>query len=434
MKASILVLALFCSFLLAALALDISLLWALAAGYGLFFVHALKEGVPARRLVSVSLSGMRTVSPILAVFVIIGMLTASWRASGTIACLVSMSLGVMEPEFFLPCSFLLNCALSWLLGSSFATAATLGVITMSLGNALHVPAVLCAGSILAGIYFGDRGSPMSTSALLVATVTKTRVYDNVCLMMRTSWPAFAASIVLYAALSLLLRPEGSIPNVQGLFAAEFSLTPLLALPALLLLALAFMRVRVHLAMLASTVLALAFCLFLQDTQPSALPSLLIHGFAAQDPNVARILNGGGVLSMAEVAGIVCISSTYAGIFREGGLLRVLTPLVHLIAKRWNDYAPSLVVGFLTACISCNQTLPIMLTQQITASLTLPPSRQAIDLEDSAVLVPALIPWSIACAIPLQMLEAPDASVALAFYLWLLPLSRLFITPRARCSK
>ena len=98
MKASILVLALFCSFLLAALALDISLLWALAAGYGLFFVHALKEGVPARRLVSVSLSGMRTVSPILAVFVIIGMLTASWRASGTIACLVSMSLGVMEPE------------------------------------------------------------------------------------------------------------------------------------------------------------------------------------------------------------------------------------------------------------------------------------------------------------------------------------------------
>ncbi|OUO54425.1 hypothetical protein B5F76_02990 [Desulfovibrio sp. An276] len=305
---------------------------------------------------------------------------------------------------------------------------------MSLGNALHVPAVLCAGSILAGIYFGDRGSPMSTSALLVATVTKTRVYDNVRLMMRTSWPAFAASIVLYAALSLLLRPEGSIPNVQGLFAAEFSLPPLLALPALLLLALAFMRVKVHLAMLASTVLALAFCLFLQDTQPSALPSLLIHGFAAQDPNVARILNGGGVLSMAEVAGIVCISSTYAGIFREGGLLRVLTPLVHLIAKRWNDYAPSLVVGFLTACISCNQTLPIMLTQQITASLTLPPSRQAIDLEDSAVLVPALIPWSIACAIPLQMLEAPDASVALAFYLWLLPLSRLFITPRARCSK
>ena len=131
MKASILVLALFCSFLLAALALDISLLWALAAGYGLFFVHALKEGVPARRLVSVSLSGMQTVSPILAVFVIIGMLTASWRASGTIACLVSMSLGVMEPEFFLPCSFLLNCALSWLLGSSFATAATLGVIRNS---------------------------------------------------------------------------------------------------------------------------------------------------------------------------------------------------------------------------------------------------------------------------------------------------------------
>ena len=432
MKTAILVLLLFCASLFAALALHISLLWALAAGYG-FFVHALHAGVPAERLLSVSLAGIRTVAPILAVFVVIGMLTASWRASGTIACLVSLSLEVMNPGLFLPCAFALNCALSWLLGSSFATAATLGVITMSLGNALHVPQALCAGSILAGIYFGDRGSPMSTSALLVATVTRTRVYDNVRLMLRTCWPALAASLVLYAGLSLYLRPEGAIPDVQALFASEFTLSPLLVLPAVLLLALTLARVRVHWAMLASTALALVFYLALQGTQVSALPSLLVQGFAAQDPQVARILNGGGILSMAEVAGIVCISSTYAGIFREGRLLQVLVPLVRLLARAWNDFAPSLVIGFLTAAISCNQTLAIMLTQQLTAPLGLDPSRQAIDLEDSAVLVPALIPWAIACAIPLRMFEAPDTAVPLAFYLWLLPLSRLFFTPRTRCT-
>ena len=408
--------------------LGISLLWALACGYCLFFCYALAQGCCTRRLLQVSLAGIRTVAPILCVFVIIGMLTASWRASGSIAWLVTVCLQVMEPSFFLPCAFLVNCLLSWQLGSSFATAATLGIITMSAGNALHIAPWLTAGSILAGIYFGDRGSPMSTSALLVATVTATNIYDNVRLMAKTGLPALAASIAVYAAISFFLHPEGELPDTAAIFARAFALHPVLALPALLLLVLAFAKVRVHLAMLASTVLALVLCLCWQDVPLADLPSLLINGFAARDGDVARLLNGGGILSMAEVGGIVCLSSTYAGLFRESRLLQVLVPMVSALARRWNAFVPSLVLGFLTAAISCNQTLAIMLTQQLTTSLGLDKRRQAIDLEDSAVVAPALVPWSIACAIPLQMFEAPLTAIPFAVYLWLLPLSRLFFTP------
>lgn len=154
MKAAHCVLFLFCAALCAALMLGISLLWALAFGYCLFFCYARAQGSDSRRLLQVSITGIRTVAPVLCVFVCIGMLTASWRASGSIAWLVVLCLKVMEPGFFLPCAFLANCLLSWLLGSSFATAATLGIITMSLGNALHIQPWLTAGSILAGIYFG----------------------------------------------------------------------------------------------------------------------------------------------------------------------------------------------------------------------------------------------------------------------------------------
>lgn len=63
---------------------------------------------------------------------LIGALTASWRASGTIAYLVSYASEIISPSWSLLGTFILNAALSSLIGTSFGTAATMGVVTMSL--------------------------------------------------------------------------------------------------------------------------------------------------------------------------------------------------------------------------------------------------------------------------------------------------------------
>lgn len=50
---------------------------------------------------------------------------------------------------------------------------------------------------------------------------------------------------------------------------------------------------------------------------------------------------------------------------------------------------------------------------------------ALDLENSTIVVAALIPWSIACAVPLATVGAGNASILFAFYLYLLPLYNLW---------
>jgi NhaC family Na+:H+ antiporter len=77
-------------------------------------------------------------------------------------------------------------------------------------------------------------------------------------------------------------------------------------------------------------------------------------------------------------------------------------------------------------VACNQTLAIMLTHQLCAD-TIPEKQElALTLEDTTVLTAALIPWSIASAVPLTAVGAPALGIAAACYLYLQPLWSLAV--------
>lgn len=443
---------LFCCALALALVTHVSVLWALAFGYVVFFLQGLKAGATSHALLRASGRGIRAVAPILLVFACIGLLTATWRSCGTIAYLVDAALPLVSPSALLPLVFLLNAGLSFLLGSSFATSATMGVLTFSLGTALGCPAWLTGGAVLAGVYFGDRGSPMSTSAHLVRLVTGTDIYTNVRAMWRTALPAFVLALLVSLAISVVLAHTGGLgatspadaPSALSpsaslssppssaagtvsssvLFRLEYHLSPLLALPAVVALVLALCRVRVPFVMLAGTLVAVALDMALQGRALSTLPDLLLWGFTAKNAQVAALMDGGGLFSFATVGGIVCLSSTYAGLFHEGGTLRPLEDHIRTLAAKYGDYAPFAAAATLVSLLACNQTLPILLTRELTSEMDLPGTDRAVNIADSAVVIPALIPWSVACATPLDIMGAPTHSVFAAFFLWFLILSRL----------
>ena len=77
-------------------------------------------------------------------------------------------------------------------------------------------------------------------------------------------------------------------------------------------------------------------------------------------------------------------------------------------------------------VGCNQTIAIMMTEQLGCVLYKEQenSQRAVDLEDSAVLISALIPWSIAGAVPAATIGAPVYCLAAACYLYLIPICRL----------
>ena len=417
-------LALFCLFLFICLLFDISILFALAAGLIIFSVYGICKGYSPRDVAGFLITGVKTVKNILITFFLIGILTAIWREAGTIPVIVCFAAKLIRPSIFLLMTFLLNCLISFLTGTAFGTVATMGVICSTMGASLEISPVLIGGTVLSGVYFGDRCSPVSTSALLTATLTDTDIFINIRKMLRTAAFPFLITCVIYALVGITLDSSGEIPDLVSVFGMEFNLSFWSVLPAFVLLILSLCRVNVKIVMTASIVAAFPVCLWIQHTPIDTIPRILLTGYAAEYSEVAAMLNGGGIVSMIKVAVIVCISSAYSGIFQNTGLLEKLKTSIQKFAGKTTSFTAILVTSVLTGLLACNQTLTIMLTNQLTDSTEKDKSQFAIALENSAVVVAPLIPWSIAGAVPLASINAPILSVVFACFLYLLPLCEL----------
>lgn len=116
----------------------VSVVFALCFGFFVFTGYGLFKGFTLRALFPMMMKGVKATAGIVIVMGLIGMLTGSWRASGTIARLVGDAAGFISPAWSLTTVFLINGAVSTLLGTSFGTAATLGVISMTMTNAMGV--------------------------------------------------------------------------------------------------------------------------------------------------------------------------------------------------------------------------------------------------------------------------------------------------------
>lgn len=427
----LLVLGLFLVTLLICILLDVSILYALMIGYALFFIYGLVKKHSVRALLVMSWNGIKTARNVAITFMLIGMVTAVWRAGGTIAFIIYRASAIIVPEIFLLAVFLLCCLVSLLIGTSFGTAATAGIICMTISNIMGVNPILAGGAVLAGSFFGDRCSPMSTSALLVSELTGSNIYVNIKNMIKTALVPFLISCGIYVCIGAFGATSEVPAGVWSLFRDNFSLHWTVIIPAALILTLAALRVKVKWAMIVSILSGILVCLFVQDMEPSAILPLLITGFRAENEALSKLMDGGGVLSMARVTAIICLSSCYAGIFDGTGLLKGVQRAVDRLAKRITPFGSLIAVSVVTGMTTCNQTLSIMLVYQLFKDIIPDRERLALGMENTTVVIAPLIPWSIACATPMMSAGAPTTSVIAAFYLYILPLYRLLVTLRKR---
>lgn len=416
----VLTIGIFCALLIICIITGKSILYALLAGLIIFSLYGKKQGYSWRQISRMALQGAWKVKNILLTFILIGMLTALWRQAGTIPAIICYTVRLIKPSTFLLMTFLLNCLISVLTGTALGTAATIGVVCATMASALGIPSWMTGGAILSGVYFGDRCSPVSTSALLVAELTETGIYTNIKNMIKSALAPFTITCILYLTVSIQLHGKTEMPDLGHAFGSEFRLSWIALLPAAVILLLSVMQAGVKIAMIASIVTAIPVCIGLQNMAFTELPELLLNGFHSTDVTVAAMLNGGGITSMLKVGAIVCISSSYSGIFQATGILNGFQKMVCLLADRTKPYFAVLVTSILTSVMACNQTLAIMLTGQLCSRTEPDKLRFANNLEDSAVLIAPLVPWSIACAVPLTAAGAPGYSVLFAVFLYLLP--------------
>ncbi len=426
---------LFFAALLFSLSQDISILYPLFLGLLGFTAVSLRRGYALSALLRMMYGGSKKALLVVKIFVFIGAITAAWRACGTIPFIVYHSIALMSPNYFLPSAFLLCCFVSFLLGTAFGTVGTIGVILMVLAKSGHVDVSMAAGAIIAGAFFGDRFSPMSSSASLVAALTYTDLYDNLKNMWRSSVLPLALSIAAYLYLSLR-HPLSAYDNLIGPeIAATFSLHPITLLPAIIILVLSLFRIDVKRSMGISVLASVAIGIFIQHQTLPEMLNYIAFGYRTEQTGFfASIIQGGGLSSMVKVSAIVFLSSAYSGIFEGTGLLKDIEAFFLKLSDKISVYPAMLLASLATAAFSCNQTLAVMLTQQLTASMykkrKLTDSQLALDLENTVIVLSALIPWNIAGAVPAAALAADAGFIPYAFYLFLLPLVARLTARRA----
>ena len=422
-----LVLVTFATALVIGIVAGIPLLAILIGGFFLFAGYGLYRGNSVRSVLSMAGTGFRTIGSVLMLFVIIGMLTASWRAAGTIPAITCWSTKLVSPPTLVLLSFLLCAMMSFITGSSFAAAATTGVICVTIGTAMHVSPALLGGAVMSGCFFGDRCSPLSSAAALVATLTRTQVLDNVKRMLRSAVIPVALCVVLYAVLGVSQASSAALPNFESLFAHTFDLSWYVFIPIAIVLVLSLLKVSVKKTMLASLACALVLCVTVQHIPLAQIPYMLVFGFHTRNEAIARMVNGGGIVSMLDIVLIVGVASTYSGIFEGTGLLLGLRDYVNKVARNYTPFVSVLATSVATCTIACDQVVALMLTSQLCDQTERDGSALALDLENSAAIIPALIPWSTSCIGIIAFLGLPTLSVLFTFLCWLIPLWTLALS-------
>ncbi len=398
-----------------------SLIIALSLGLLIFVIYAFIKGNNPKRIGSMILNGVKSARTILIVFGLIGILTALWRAGGTIPFLIYHSIRFIQPDFFVLYAFILCSMVSILTGTSFGTASTMGVVCMSIGLALGIDPFLTGGAILSGVFFGDRCSAISSSALLVSELTQTNLFINIKNMLKTTLIPLLITVVIYAVTGHINSNTVISSESVSIYSDSFNLYWWVSIPAALVIVLSLFKFKVKRTLIISIIASVFVCLYAQKISVSEIISIAIMGYEAKNATLGPIINGGGLVSMVRSASIVGISSSYFGIFRNTEILLEIKRWIKNLSLRTTSFFTIFLSSILMSAVSCNQTLATMLTFELNDDLVPDRYKLAIYLENTVIVIAPLIPWSIAGAFPLSAVGAPASSILYAVYLYILPL-------------
>lgn len=403
----------------------LSLTWALLAGFFCFFAVGVRRGTPAPALMRMALDGMGTSVKVLYILLLLGLLTALWRAGGTVAYFVWLGIRLITPGTFVLVAFLLSALFSLAFGSSFGVAGTAGVILMTIARSGGANLAVTAGAVMSGIYFGERLSPAASSVALVSAVAGVNQRDYQMRMWKTTPVPFLITLALYGILSVLYPIRGVDAEIVSALEEGFSLTWPAILPAAALLILPWLKLSAMLSIAVSCVLAAGCALTIQQVPAGELLRACVLGYRPVLPELAELMRGGGLISMVDVCLIVVLSCAYSGMFSGTGLLTPVTDRVGRLADRAGLFSAHVAVSFGCCALFCNQTVGVVMSGQLMEGeyrkRGLPAMELAENIGNSVVNLAGLVPWAIAATVPLAALEVGASVLPLAFYLYVLPL-------------
>lgn len=124
--------------------------------------------------------------------------------------------------------------------------------------------------------------------------------------------------------------------------------------------------------------------------------------------------------------VIFVSCSLAGIFEGTNMLKNVENILMKAKTRSELFSYTTIVSILTAAFGCNQSISTVLTNQLMAKTykkkKFDKYKLAIDLEDTGIILSALIPWNIAAFVPTTTMDVSSVGfIPYAFYLYLIPI-------------
>lgn len=403
-SAAAVLLSLFAWLILGLFTLSISLHALLLTSIGALMLFGRLKGVRSEELRKGLFQGIQDSIPALVIFLMIGVLMASFMLSGTVASLLYYGLNLLKPEWFAPATLVLCAVMSSATGTSWGTVATLGIALMGLGQIFGIQPALIAGAAIAGASFGDKMSPISDTTNLAALASGTDLYRHIHSMSLTTWPAFLIAVIVLTMIgyqpSERFLTSSEISDLSATLEANFNLSWLTLTPLALMAYLALRRIAAESTMFLTSAYAMALAMVLQGTHIIEVMAAIYQGtqFNTGEASLDALFSRGGIASMTWTLTLALIAVALGGVLRALKVFEILLrTLVKRLQSRGSLVSTSTIGSTLGTAILTEPYIVIILTGQLFRSVY---SSRGYDLallsrsiEEGSTLTAALIPWT-----------------------------------------
>jgi len=363
----------------------------------------------------------------------VGMMVGIWIIGGTVPTLLYYGLKICSPNIIVPLAFVLCAITSLFTGTSFGSIATMGLALFGVGTSMGISAPLMAGAVCSGAFFGDKMSPLSDTTNVAADMSGTPLYDHIGSMMYTTVPATVICLVLYTVLGIRnASANADLSNIELILdtlGANFNISVIALVPAVLVLLTSALKVPAVPAMLGCTAVSGVFACLLQKISLSAMLGAAMNGFSS-DTGVAmvdKILSRGGMTSMYSTVAIIILSATMGAVLEKSGVIDSLVNnvLLKAVHKPCGLILSTMIYCYSLLLISGHQVMPIIL-----GGRTFRPAydRMGIQskvlsrtLEDTCTIGAPMVPWGTSCAYMFSVLGIGIAYIPYAFLCYIVPL-------------
>ncbi|NRA52691.1 MAG: Na+/H+ antiporter NhaC [Gammaproteobacteria bacterium] len=391
--------------------------------------------------------------PSIAILITVGMIVGVWIASGTVPVLIYYGLKVLTPELFLAAGMILCAVVSVSLGTSWGTVGTVGLALMGIGAGFDIPMYWTAGAIVSGAFFGDKISPLSDTTNLAPAVTGVNLFDHIRNMMPTTVPAMLIALVIYlfVGFNIIGSTQVDFSKIAAIttgLESNFTLSWMLLLPPLLVIALALKRMPALPSLFAGVAVGAIMAMLAQDASLHDVFNYMQSGYKIETgvSEIDSLLNRGGIQSMTWVITLVIISLGFGGALER---THCLDTIVETMLRRVNSFfglqAAATGTAVATNLIAGDPYLSIALPARMFAPTYVKQGYSKLNLsravEEGGTLISPLIPWNAGGAIVITSLGLGIAEgnienllyIPLAFACWLSPIIGLIYAALGRFS-